>query len=327
MNEDKLRVAQVAPNQPKSPIPTSQQGRREQIQGTMERMWLQNPAQFNPERDCIQRQRLERTLNIINQCLELQGRKGVDLGCGSGVFTRKLRDSGASLDAVDVASQALNLFRETNCNHIKLIQDCLPRTRLNDSDYDLVVCTEVIGFLNPKEYRLLFAELSRLVKTNGVVICSTTLDANTENPLELFSQLADSEFDPLHWSLSYHRLYLWICHLLERPLKNFQICCSQTEKTQLLQNKTGFALFINRLRYNKIMQGFWWVESLITTPLAKAFRQSDKMRDALESLSRFFSSPSGASHVIFAGKRRPLQFPLPPNEVPKEQKRKREVWE
>lgn len=242
----------------------------------MERLWKEDPEQFNPERDAVQRQRVDRTLEMIARCGNWKEKKAVDLGCGSGVITRKMRDLGfLVVDAVDVSSQALKRLQEKDAHNIHPIQDCLPCTRLKDAQYDLVVCTEVIGYLHQKEYRLLFSELARLVKMDGVVICSSALDAHTENPLALFSQLADSEFEPLHWALSYHR----------------------------------------------------WFLNLLNTPLSRFLKQNGKVCNALEAVCRFFSSPSGASHVIFAGKRRPLQFPLPPNEIPREPKQKRHVWE
>lgn len=278
MSENKLHIAQVAPV--KGSTSRREPGRREEIQATMERLWREDPQQFNPERDSIQRQRVDRTLELIRKCGNWKGKKGVDLGCGSGIVTSKVRDLGfATVDAIDISSQALTYIREWGVEEIHPIQDCLPCTRLNDAQYDLIICTEVVGYLNPKEYRLLFAELARLVKRDGIVICSSSLDSRTENPLELFSQLADTEFEPLEWVLSYHRWLLAICKVFRK------------------------------------------------TPLSRFFRQNSKVRDLLETVCRFFSGPSGASHVIFAGKRRPLGFPLPQNELPKEPKQKRRVWE
>lgn len=328
MSINKLHIAEVSQNCPSFQSQNPREGRRQQLQALMERAWLQNPEQFNPERDCVQRQRVERTLKAFEGSIDLQGKKGVDLGCGAGFITRKVRDFGTkSIDAVDVAAQALKLVQEHGSEGIKTIQDCLPSTRLNDSDYDIVICTEMIGYLDPKEYRLLFAELSRLVKNSGIVICSTSLDSDTQNPLALFSQLADSEFEPLNWVLSYHHSFLRLCKFFEAPAKRLHVCKDPQDKRKILDSKKGLSLVWNQFLLSKPLQGIWWTMSTVFTPLGKMLRQCDRTRNVLESISRFFLGPDGASHVIFVGKRRPLTFPLPPNEVPKEHPGKRQVWE
>lgn len=283
MSSNKLNITEVSSKCP--PFPSHQpnrsgQGRRLEVQAKMERMWLEDPEQFNPNRNCVQRQRVERTVEALKAHSNPQGKRGVDLGCGGGDITRKIRDLGASMDAVDAASQALKVVQEHDMTRIKAIQDCLPETRLNDSCYDIVICTEVIGYLNSSEYRLLFAELSRVVVTDGVVVCSTVLDLGTDNPLGRFAQLADTEFEPLAWILSYHRAFLRFCKGCDK----------------------------------------------VSTKLGGWMRQNHFMRNVLESISRFFLSEESASHVIFVGKKRPLVFPLPPNEIPVVRPGKRETW-
>jgi 2-polyprenyl-3-methyl-5-hydroxy-6-metoxy-1,4-benzoquinol methylase len=328
MSINKLNITEVSQKCPSFPEKHPRENRRLQIQAQMERDWLQHPEEFNPERDCIQRQRVVRTIQSIQGCIDLNKKRGVDLGCAAGVITRKLRDLGiASLDAVDVATQALKELQLHDMSKIKAIQDCLPNTRLNDSDYDLVVCTEVIGFLEAQEYRLLFAELSRIVKNDGIVICSTSLDPNSENALSVFSQLAESEFQPLRWSLSYHRSMVRLCRFFEGPASWLRHSRDAYSKQKSLEGKKGFGLYWNKFMLSSAMRPVWWLLSVPMTPIGKWLRQSDRIMDIMESISRFFLGPDGASHVTFVGKRRPLTFPLPANEIPIERKGKRQVWD
>jgi ubiquinone/menaquinone biosynthesis C-methylase UbiE len=238
-------------------------------------------------------------MEAIDFYIDLKEKKGVDLGCGSGVITRKLRDLGtSSLDAVDVASQALNKLQEHDMSRIKAIQDCLPATRLNDSDYDIVVCTEVIGYLEAQEYRLLFAELSRLVKNNGIVICSTALDPTTEHPLDIFSQLAESEFEPLKWVLSFHGSMITLCRFFEAPASWLRRSGDPHAKQKRLESKKGLSLYWNTVLLSFPMRAFWWLLNIPMAPIGKWLRQSNGVRDLLESISRFFLGSEGASHVI-----------------------------
>ena len=148
MPNDRLHVAFVENKSPSPPLP-SKSSRRQEIQAAMERLWHQDPQQFNPERDCMQRQRVQRTLETIRQRIPLEGKHAADLGCGSGVISRLLRDAGAKVDAVDAATNALQRLKEDEMHDITPIHDCLPSTRLKDNDYDLVVCTEISAIYSP----------------------------------------------------------------------------------------------------------------------------------------------------------------------------------
>lgn len=306
---------------------SDQSSRREEIQATMERLWREDPSQFDPNRDAIQRERVQKTMGIINELIPLLNDKfAVDLGCGGGELSRLIRDAGFKVEAIDVSSIALQYLKANPIENIKAIQDCLPMTRLDDDRYDLVLCTEVIGYLKPLEYRLLFAELSRLIKTHGFVVCSTALDIDSENPLENLISLAETELTIDKWSLSHHMLYIRLCRFLETPSRYIEAYQSpqktkKDKKTTLIGNlwfklNTAMPLII-------IWKGF----NLFAKPLANSLKQSPFMMNRLEAICRFLWNDSGISGVILRGKRRPLNFPVQANEAPKELKHKRQLWE
>lgn len=178
-----------------------------EIQATMEKMWKRDPSQFDPNRDCFQKERIERTLQAIEAHLSLKGKRVVDMGCGSGVLARLLRDRGATVDALDISSLALKKLKEEDIHNINPIQDCLPTTKLKDDTYDLVICTEVVGYLNTLECRLLMSELSRVMKPDGYLCFSTALDVYTDDPIDHLSLLAETEFEIEAWYLSYNSLW------------------------------------------------------------------------------------------------------------------------
>jgi len=277
MSSQRLNIAQVNPSSRAKKSQANSQ--RLEIQATMERMWHQNPEQFNPERDCIQRQRIQKTVQLIKESISLDKKRAVDLGCGSGVLSRVLRDAGADVDAVDIAGNALKALQEHNMQHIRPVQDCFPMTSLEDDAYDVVVCTETIGYLPASVYRLAFAELSRLLKNDGRIICSTELDLNSEDALERLNALAETEFTIDLWVFSHHRLFLRLCQFLK------------------------------------------W----IGCPTSR-LRQSSFAMNFFEKICRFLYPEKGISHALFMGKRRPMTFPLPAKEIPREMPHKRELW-
>lgn len=301
--------------------------RRQEIQATMERLWLHDPEQFNPERDAVQRQRLTHTLEAIKKQLQLDGKRAADLGCGSGHLSRLLRDAGARIDAVDIAGNALERLKADGIHHITPIQDCLPTTRLADDAYDLVVCTEVIGYLQPQEYRMLIAELSRLVHKEGLVACSTSLDINSDNALERFAAIAETEFEINQWVLRYDRLWLKLCHCFETPQRYIKASQNDFERTQEINKRRRLSKRWYQLNTTKLAAICWNVINVLARPVASYLRQHNGIVNVLEKTTKFLWDESGVSHALFIGKRRPMAFPLPANEIPIERKHKREVWD
>ncbi len=323
---DRLKVTYVE-NKATQPSVQSPISRRLEMQATMERLWHQKPGQFDPERDCIQRQRVQRTIEALHHRMSLTDKRVVDLGCGAGYISRLLRDGGAKVDAVDVATNALQKLKTEDLRDITPIQDCLPNTRLDDNAYDLVVCTEVVGYLDPKEYRLLFAELARLVKLDGIVACSTDLDIDSEAPLERFALLAETEFIFDQWILSYHRLFLKICRFLEAPALYIKAANNMELRTKQKDKRKALSRWWFAFNSTPIMSVWWRVVNFIAAPLASAMRQSERVLRVLERITRFVWSESGISHALLIGRKRPLTYPLPDKEKPREIKHKRQVWE
>lgn len=231
------------------------------------------------------------------------------------------------MDAVDIAGQALERIRIKNAPGITPIQDCLPSTRLEDDAYDLVLCTETIGYLNSKEYRMLFAELSRLVKKDGLAVCSTSLDFKTDNALERFAALAETEFEIEHWILRYDLLWTVCCRFFEAPGFFLKISKDEFERNKLLSKKRFPGKVLFKLNTSKPGAFFWKLVSYASNPIAAQLRQSSLLVDFFEKITKFLWDESGITYALFLGARRPLTFPLPTNEIPLEIKHKRQVWE
>lgn len=324
---NRLQITSVdKAQQPPRPL-FSRGARRQEVQATMERLWLQDPEQFNPERDAVQRQRLTKTLEAIKNQLPLNDVRVADLGCGGGNLSRLLRDAGAKVDAVDIAGNALERLKSHDTHNITPIQDCLPSTRLDDDAYDLVVCTEVIGYLQAQEYRLLIAELSRLVHKAGYAACSTSLDINSDNALERFAAVAETEFAIDQWVLRYDRLWIKLCRFFEAPQRYIKNSSNALERKQELNKRKRLSKQWYRLNTTKLLALWWKIVNPIARPIASSLRQSNRTVNLLGKITKFLWDEAGVSHALFIGQRRPMTFPLPANEIPVEMKHKRQVWE
>ena len=137
---------------------------------------------------------------------------------------KKLHQAGAQVLYVEAAANAIKYveLRGLSKLGISVKQAALPKTQLPDDAYDLVICLDVIADLPPEDFRLAVAELSRIVKSSGYVLCSTPIDIDSEDALERFSGLISTEFKIHEWKLSYHSLYLRLLDFLKAPKRFYK---------------------------------------------------------------------------------------------------------
>jgi ubiquinone/menaquinone biosynthesis C-methylase UbiE len=269
-----------------------------------DRQWLLHPEVFNPDYSVIERERVHRTWKLIKPLLEEPEQVVADLGLGWGTLARKIRERGASVDAVDVSENALKNFRAQGPCDIRLSCEALPHTSLPDDHYDIVVCADVIADLEGHDQRLLVSELYRLLKPTGHLVCSTPLDYTTDGALERFSELLETEFEIIEWDVSHHAYSLRFMHLLEGPHRRLE----------------------NRSRFHWL----WRSLDTICYPLASFARRSRPLTFMLEGLCRGISPDQGVTHAICVAKRKTLT-PANPEAfdqmAPQNQRLRRRVWE
>jgi 2-polyprenyl-3-methyl-5-hydroxy-6-metoxy-1,4-benzoquinol methylase len=297
---------------------------KKELQARFERLWLLNPEQFNPLRNCMQKERLERTWSLLTAHFNPQGKTITDIGCAAGVFARRLRDAGAHVTAVDIAQNAFKHFQDDK--DIKLIQDAMPTTNLNDQSFDAITCMEVIADLPPQDYRLFFAELARLIKPQGYILCSTPIDIKSEGGAQRLLSFAQTELEIIDSVISYHALYLHIKHFLAAPAHFVKGWKEPDFRQKKLLARKGLSHLWFRLNTTFFLIWIWMMFSLLTTPLLNFLKRSRSTLLKLEKICHFFWDEAGISHFILLGKRRPLQTE-PPVEVPIERPTKRQIWE
>lgn len=326
MNNKRLAIVEVS-NQPGTErrLP-SRRVKRQEVQAKYERLWLVKPEQFNSTRNCMERERLDRTMELIQEHLCVVGKRIVDLGCGDGTLAKRLRDAGGLVQAVDIASNALKVLQTEDSTDIEITQDALPETSLPDNSYDLVISTDVIAELNVPDYRLFFAELARLVKGTGYVVCSTPLDIHSEDALQRLTELAHTEFNVMRWVYSHHALYQRFINFLSAPGRFVKAFRDTTYRQVELQSRQSLSRLWFKCNSMLIPSLFWIPVAYLTDPITERFRQNRWIMLKLEKVCRFFSDINGISHAIFLGQRRPLEIP-DPRLQPVERPKKREVWE
>lgn len=321
MAKNPFHITDTAQSQERRSAPSF---RQHELQARFERLWLLDPEQFNPLRNCLQRQRLDRTLELLNNHTNCNDKKAVDLGCAAGVFSRRLRDGGATVESVDIAENALKHLRKNEMHRITAKQDAMPDTSLKDQDFDLVVCMEVIADLPPKEFRLFFSELARLVKTEGHIICSTPIDIYTEGAIHRFLDLAETELNVLEARATYHALYIRLCQVLEAPDKFVRGWKDTRYRQQEIDSRSRLSALWYRLNSSSIAVWPWFAIKPISNSILSHMKNSSWMLEKLEKVCQFFWDEAGISHFMIIAQRKPLQVPEEPVVT---RLGKKEIWE
>jgi 2-polyprenyl-3-methyl-5-hydroxy-6-metoxy-1,4-benzoquinol methylase len=185
---------------------------RTEAEARYERMWLTDPEQFNPETSPMQHLRIERTKAFLDK---IKGIKTcVDVGAGYGALSRFLATKSIVVTAVDISNNSLK--RLEGINGIVTVHDYVPDTKLPDKSFDLVLSTDLIAHLPKNEYRLFVSELVRLSRDDSIIVVSTPVDIHSDEALNLFASLMETEIVIEEWLFSYHRLYIRTIEVLRK---------------------------------------------------------------------------------------------------------------
>jgi 2-polyprenyl-3-methyl-5-hydroxy-6-metoxy-1,4-benzoquinol methylase len=102
------------------------------------------------------------------------GQRVLDVGCGSGVFSRALRDRGAHVCAVDANEEAVTFAREHFAEDgLAFHHGLLDELGFGEGSFDAAVCLEVIEHVYPDQVEVLLGDLRRLLKPGGTLLLST----------------------------------------------------------------------------------------------------------------------------------------------------------
>lgn len=285
-------------------------GRRLAAQANFDRQWLLYPDKMNPLRSCRERERVDRTVNLIQRHIDIKKKKIVDLGCGSGVIARRLRNEGSLVDAVDISRNALKLLNDHDVEDITQIQDYVPITKLEDDRYDLVVCLDVIADLPRVEHRLLFTELVRVGKLDGMIIASTALDIHSEDALRKFTDLVAADIQVKEWVFSYHRLHIQLMAFFKSPARFIQASKDREYRRLQQAGRSLCAQWWLRINSTAAAALLWAPVAWLCSPVVYLLKENRKVLLGLEAICRFIWNEEGISHAMFIGQRRPLTSPL-----------------
>ncbi len=81
---NRLNIVQVSSQSPTpKPNESTKASRRSGYEAKFERLWLQNPEQFEPLQSALETERITCTCDLIDRTLDVKDKSAADIGCGT----------------------------------------------------------------------------------------------------------------------------------------------------------------------------------------------------------------------------------------------------
>lgn len=304
MGDERFKIVSV--NEPSFGASTQKSLRRQRLQNLREkkeRMWESSKEEFDPTRNALERERVERELSLISNAINLKNANILDIGCGVGSVAERLDKMGAQVVAIDIASQAV---RFVNSKSLHAKHEALPIVDLPDDSFDGVLCLNVIAELESQDHRLSMAEMCRMMKREGYVVVSSDLDMDTMGAKDLLEELFCTEFKVIASRMSYHGFYLKFFRLLDAPEKYYRGYRSREFREIELAKREGFSKVFYRMFSSFPLSVIFGAISLVTKPFAGVLRQNRQFLLVMEKMCKMLNERRGVSHATFVGIKKPL---------------------
>ena len=135
-----------------------------------------DPDPWNFKTSSYEREKRAHTIDALDG---KHFRKGLEIGCATGVLTRNLAEICDQIIGIDVSERALSIAKDElhGCRNIDLFQGEIPRDWPAGS-FDLIVFSEVLYFLNAPEIRTSSKFANRSLLSNGFVLLINWIGPN-----------------------------------------------------------------------------------------------------------------------------------------------------
>jgi 2-polyprenyl-3-methyl-5-hydroxy-6-metoxy-1,4-benzoquinol methylase len=250
---------------------------------------------LDPLQSAQGRERIIRTLELLEKHCQIAGSTIADLGCGSGVIASQLASKGALVTAVDAIERSL-------LPNFKKV--CIPYLPFSDEAFDGLVFTDVIAEITPHHYRLTLSELNRLLNKKGWLIISTPLDLYSHDAYDQFIQLIRTEFEIIESSKSYHRLHFYLNRIASAPRRFIQSSEQASYRLRQLQKRSGLMRLWLYLNSTKFVALLWRPVALFFKPLEQGLKKSQRLLLFAEALSEILWGKGALTHIIVLARKR-----------------------
>lgn len=134
----------------------------------------------------------------------------LDIGCALGDFTKRLEElsPAVKITGIDIAENAISAVNSEFGDSYQFAVSALPELPFADSSFDLVVCTEVLYYLEESDLKDSFHEIRRVLADDGEAFISSSANKGERYFSEdLVRNTARIEFDVTSQDYLYGGLY------------------------------------------------------------------------------------------------------------------------
>ena len=120
--------------------------------------------------------RWERRVGMLTSGI-LPSSKVLELGCGTGDFTKEIIKTGANITAIDISPVLLDIARKNVlADNVQFVEDNAYQMSFDDESFDFVIGSSVLHHL---EIEKAISEIYRVLKVNGIMLFT---EPNMMNP-------------------------------------------------------------------------------------------------------------------------------------------------
>jgi ubiquinone/menaquinone biosynthesis C-methylase UbiE len=106
------------------------------------------------------------TLGMLGK---IKGKKILDLGCGTGIYSRKLTDRGAKVKGIDISEEEIKIAKDYN-PRAEFVSGDAQKLPYKNGEFDIVLASLVLECM--KDWDSLLSEVNRVLKKGGVFVFS-----------------------------------------------------------------------------------------------------------------------------------------------------------
>lgn len=171
--------------------------------------WFNRKDTFNYlNEDQENKIRIKKVINLFQK--QNSKKRVLDLGCGDGQISKKIKDLGFDVYGVDLVKGNLNLARKKGIK--TKLGDLNKKIPFKNDSFDIVYAGEIIEHIY--DTRNILSEIKRVLKKEGILIITTPNLVHLPDRINFIRGQTPAQIKPLH-----KYLYLHIRHFTFNSLK------------------------------------------------------------------------------------------------------------